>query len=446
MVVRRPEVPVLYPTLEELGGSFEAYIEKHERKIAEFGICKIVPPPGWTPRKKGYSDDLDLTIDRAIRQHATGKRGLYRALYLEQHAMSLKTEFKPIALDKENQPPANSDPQELERKYWKYICLRPPLYGADVPGSLFDERLQGWNLRDLHTMLSRVLEEGGHSLPGVNTPYLYFGMWRATFAWHTEDLDLYSVNYLHFGAPKQWYAIPPDHRQRFETVVKGLLPDLFRACPEFFRHKELIISPQLLDQYQIPYVKTIQQPHEFVINYPGAYHAGFNHGYNCAESVNFATKRWIPVGARANVCTCDMDSVKIDMKLFRHLVAKRLLPKELFVDSDPEEEELVEALNDTIAENAEATGAKPGKQAKKPKTAAARARSKAAPKAARVSLKPTLKPTKVKTKKKAKKGRPMQAVRPVAAPKPKMRTTKSSSAARGASLARLATLRHRAVS
>ena len=50
-------------------------------------------------------------------------------------------------------------------------------------------------------------------------------------------MDLASVNYLHYGAPKSWYCIPPAHRDRFERLLQGLLPDMFRACPEFFRHK-----------------------------------------------------------------------------------------------------------------------------------------------------------------------------------------------------------------
>lgn len=54
---------------------------------------------------------------------------------------------------------------------------------------------------------------------------------------HTEDLDLASVNYLHYGASKSWYCIPPAHRPRFEQVLRDQLPDLFRQCPEFFRHK-----------------------------------------------------------------------------------------------------------------------------------------------------------------------------------------------------------------
>lgn len=60
----------------------------------------------------------------------------------------------------------------------------------------------------------------------------------------------------------------------------------------------------------------------------GGYHAGFNMGFNCAEAVNFACKNWVELGAKAGVCRCISDAVKIDMDQFTDILSsKKLMQK-----------------------------------------------------------------------------------------------------------------------
>ena len=120
-----------------------------------------------------------------------------------------------------NKAPAHTDYADLERKLWKNIAFNSPIYGADISGSVYDKNQNIWNINNLGTILDTINEELGVRIEGVNTAYLYFGMWKTLFPWHTEDMDLYSINYLHYGAPKSWYAVPPEHGQRLERLAAG---------------------------------------------------------------------------------------------------------------------------------------------------------------------------------------------------------------------------------
>lgn len=141
-----------------------------------------------------------------------------------------------------------------------------------------------------------------------------------------EDADLYSINYIHFGAPKFWYSVPQEHHERFERTMAGeslllLIESGFQViisylgwfpndrtkCPEFLRHKSFLASPQKLAGQNIPLNRVVQLPGEFMLTYPHGYHSGFNLGFNCAESINFATETWVEIGRQANYCQCIKD-------------------------------------------------------------------------------------------------------------------------------------------
>ncbi|KAK8391868.1 hypothetical protein O3P69_017469 [Scylla paramamosain] len=319
----QPKIMVFRPTWEEFK-DFNKYITYIESQGAnKAGLAKIIPPPEWQPRKKGYNlDDLDMTIPAPICQVVTGKQGLYQQINIQKKPMTVK-EFCALANSERYRTPKHSSYEDLERKYWKNITYVSPIYGADVSGSITDADVEEWNINKLGSILDYVNEDYGISIDGVNTAYLYFGMWKTTFAWHTEDMDLYSINYLHFGAPKTWYSIPPEHGRRLERLANGFFPNSFKACPAYLRHKMSLISPQILKQYSIPFDKITQEPGHIMITFPYGYHAGFNQGFNCAESTNFAMPRWVEYGKRATQCQCRTDMVKISMDTF----VKRFQPE-----------------------------------------------------------------------------------------------------------------------
>ena len=144
--------------------------------------------------------------------------------------------------------PQFENTEDIEKAYWDTVNEKV-LYGADISDSLYDKEQKIWNINSLGTILDFVNKDTGVTIEGVNTAYLYFGMWKSTFPWHTEDMDLYSINYVHFGAAKQWYAIPPEHGNRFERLAQC------KYCIAFiFRYRFLYICHKI-GKFAVPYQK-----------------------------------------------------------------------------------------------------------------------------------------------------------------------------------------------
>lgn len=311
-----PKIMVFHPTWEEFKDftKYIAYIESQGAHKA--GLAKIVPPPEWIPRKAGYDlDGIDLEIPTPLCQVVTGKQGIHQQINVTKKPMNVK-DFYRLANSARYKTPKHDSYEDLERKYWKNLTYVCPIYGADTAGSITDEDVNEWNINRLGSCLDHVNADYELTIEGVNTAYLYFGMWKTTFPWHTEDMDLYSINFLHFGEPKTWYGIPPEYGHQFERMASSFFPKTSKHCPAFLRHKMFVISPQHLTQHNIPFDKITQETGDIMITFPFGYHAGFNHGFNCAESTNFAMPRWVEYGKRALPCTCRGDMVKFPMDTF----------------------------------------------------------------------------------------------------------------------------------
>jgi hypothetical protein len=125
-------------------------------------------------------------------------------------------------------------------------------------------------------------------ISGITIPWLYYGMLYSSFCWHTEDLYLYSLNYLHEGAPKIWYSISSDQKEKMDDYIKTKYYATLLKQPDLIHKLTVHISPLELVENGIKVFRTEQHPGQIIVTLPKGYHAGFSTGLNLAEAVNFS--------------------------------------------------------------------------------------------------------------------------------------------------------------
>lgn len=316
-----PECPVYFPTKEEFEDPL-IYLQKIAPEASRHGICKIVSPLSASVpagvvlmrEKAGFKfttrvQPLRLAewdTDDRVTFFMSGRNYTFRDYEKMANKVFARRYCSSGCL------PATF----LEKEFWHEIaCGKTETveYACDVDGSAFssspnDELGKSkWNLKKLSRLSRSVLRLLETAIPGVTDPMLYIGMLFSMFAWHVEDHFLYSINYHHCGAPKTWYGIPGHAGLDFEKVVREHVytNDILSTNGEdgafdVLLGKTTLFPPNILVQHGVPVYKAVQKPGEFVITFPRAYHAGFSHGFNCGEAVNFAIGDWFPLGAIAS--------------------------------------------------------------------------------------------------------------------------------------------------
>ncbi|KAL4325922.1 hypothetical protein GQ457_11G028250 [Hibiscus cannabinus] len=344
-----PLAPEYRPTLAEFQDPI-AYIFKIEKEASQYGICKIIPPVPPAPKKTAIGNFNRSLLARAAanptsdskpaptfttRQQQIGfcprkprpvqkpvwKSGEYYTFQeFEVKAKSFERSYL-----KKHSKKATLSALEVETLFWKATVDKPSMveYANDMPGSAFvplsSKKSSGrgreagegvtvgetpWNMRAVSRAKGSLLRFMKEDIPGVTSPMVYVAMLFSWFAWHVEDHDLHSLNYLHMGAGKTWYGVPRDAAVAFEEVVR-----VEGYCGEFnplvtfstLGEKTTVMSPEVFVQAGIPCCRLVQNAGEFVVTFPRAYHSGFSHGFNFGEAANIATPEWLRVARDAAI-------------------------------------------------------------------------------------------------------------------------------------------------
>ncbi|KAK7516954.1 PHD transcription factor-like protein [Phyllosticta citriasiana] len=220
-----------------------------------------------------------------------------------------KMQFDPV-LNTKRQPSED----DVEREFWKLVenvtdKVPEVEYGADVHvtthGSGFPTLEKNprnpystdpWNLNTLPLHPESLFRHIRSDISGMTVPWLYVGMCFSTFCWHNEDHYSYSANYQHFGATKTWYGVPGEDAEKFENAMREAVPELFETQPDLLFQLVTLLTPEHLKKAGVRVYALDQRAGQFVVTFPQAYHAGFNHGFNFNEAVNFAPPDWEPWG------------------------------------------------------------------------------------------------------------------------------------------------------
>jgi [histone H3]-trimethyl-L-lysine4 demethylase len=142
---------------------------------------------------------------------------------------------------------------------------------------------------------------------------------------------MYSINYMHEGEGKIWYAIPDYHREKFEKLAKDKLAYLFNEDPNLLHNINVMINPAYLVENGVHVYRTIQKPGEIVLTFPESYHQGVSVGFNIAEAVNMACPSWLDYTNKAmNIYMATREKVPVFPVNWMLIENARFIHKSIF--------------------------------------------------------------------------------------------------------------------
>lgn len=202
------------------------------------GLLKIIPPKEWD-RKLQIDFDNPKRFATKLQQVDTLMQGQGfddgRKYNLREY-QEMANKFYEDWINKYHD---GKDPSidKLCKDYWDMVetgsrsatveygnDIDSSWYGSGFPkvdstaGQPSSDKYHRWNINSLPIDSASLLRFLKIPINGITVPWVYVGMLFATFCWHYEDNNLYSINYSHYGSVKQWYGVPGSQADAFEKV------------------------------------------------------------------------------------------------------------------------------------------------------------------------------------------------------------------------------------
>ncbi|EFJ51032.1 hypothetical protein VOLCADRAFT_57805 [Volvox carteri f. nagariensis] len=205
--------------------------------------------------------------------------------------------------------------EEVESEFWRLVeegeeqvevlmavDLDSAVYGTGFPrcdGSAAPPSpyaVHKWNLNNLPRLEGphpSLLRHVSAPLPGLTTPWLQVGMMFSSTTWHLEEHLMYDVSYNHLGDPRRCYAVPNSHRAAFEAAVRDAMPAGASGAGDGSQQLMLAQLPRALRAAGVLVYSVTQAAGEFVVTWPGAYHAAVGLGVHVEEHISMAPPDWL---------------------------------------------------------------------------------------------------------------------------------------------------------
>lgn len=289
---------------------FKNFVERLEKEYKSIGIVKVIVPPQYNPHTQVINDckKLKNVVRKQTNFLKTNDLVGYEVYVQSEEKRFTFAKFRDNALAREFETCLLST-KEIEDTTWEMITSGKNLnlYAIDQDYSLFGDQCEYFNLNKFGPAESNIHSKTVKQLKGIQKPFVYIGDLYTVFAFHVESFNLPAVNYLHSGDRKVWYAIPSSQRKEMEKLANELGNSDNVNCDNFIRHKTLMIPPSTLKKYGIKFSRVEQHKNEIIIIFSGTYHAGFNCGFNIAESINFGSHEWLKMFPQFKTCNCKGD-------------------------------------------------------------------------------------------------------------------------------------------